>query len=114
MAARVFIDGHAGTIGLRIRELLANRRDLEVLQISEADRQATDALGKLLNACEVAILCLPGEASVRPVALLENPKVRMIDGSTAFRVSDGWVYGLPELGPSQREAIRSARFVSNP
>lgn len=114
MAARVFIDGHAGTIGLRIRELLANRRDLEVLEISEADRKDTDARRKLLNACDVAILCLPDEASLQAVALLENPKVRMIDGSTAFRVSDGWVYGLPELGPGQREAIRSARFVSNP
>lgn len=114
MAARVFIDGYAGTIGLRIRELLAGRRDLEVLEIPEAERKDADARRKALNSCDVAILCLPDEASVQAVGLLENPNVRMIDGSTAFRVSDGWVYGLPELGPEQREAIRGARFVSNP
>jgi len=114
MAARVFIDGHAGTIGLRIRELLAGRRDLELLEIPEAERKDADARRKLLNSCDVAILCLPDDASVQAVALLENPRVRMIDGSTAFRVSDGWAYGLPELGPEQREAIRGARFVSNP
>jgi len=114
MAARVFIDGHAGTIGLRIRELLAGRRDLEVLEIAEAERKDADARRQLLNTCDVAILCLPDEASVQAVALLENPAVRVIDGSTAFRVKDGWTYGLPELGSGQREAIRSARFVSNP
>ncbi|HEY6724672.1 MAG TPA: N-acetyl-gamma-glutamyl-phosphate reductase [Polyangiaceae bacterium] len=114
MAARVFIDGHAGTIGLRIRELLASRRDLQVLEISEADRKDPGARRELLNACDVAILCLPDEASVQAVALLENPKVRMIDGSTAFRVKGDWTYGLPELAPEQREAIRAARFVSNP
>jgi len=114
MAARVFIDGHAGTIGLRIRELLAGRRDLEVLEIPEADRKDAGARKQLLNACDVAILCLPDEASVQAAALLDNPQVRMIDGSTAFRVHDGWAYGLPELGEGQREAIRSARFVSNP
>ncbi|HEU5074132.1 MAG TPA: N-acetyl-gamma-glutamyl-phosphate reductase, partial [Polyangiaceae bacterium] len=114
MAASVFIDGHAGTIGLRIRELLAGRRDLHILEIPEAERKDAAARRKLLNACQVAILCLPDEASLEAVALLENPEVRVIDGSTAFRVSDGWTYGLPELGSGQREAIRSARFVSNP
>jgi len=114
MAARVFIDGHAGTIGLRIRQLLAGRRDLEVLELPESERKDAEARRRLLNACDIAILCLPDEASIQAVSLLENPTVRVIDGSTAFRVSDGWAYGLPELGPEQREAIRSARFVSNP
>ncbi len=114
MSATVFVDGHAGTIGLRIRELLEPRRDLTVLEISEEHRKDIDARRELLNACLVAILCLPDEASIEAVSLIDNPQVRVIDGSTAFRVDFDWVYGLPELAPDQRAAIRTARRVSNP
>src|SRR5512140_3667873 len=68
----------------------------------------------MLNACEVAILCLPDEASRESVSLIDNPRVRVIDGSTAFRVDPEWVYGLPELSPTQRAAIRTASRVTNP
>lgn len=114
MSTNVFIDGHAGTIGLRIRELLGPRRDLTLLQIPEEHRKDPHARGELLNACDVAILCLPDEAAIESVSLIDNPRVRVIDGSTAFRVSSDWVYGLPELEPGQRDAIRTASRVSNP
>lgn len=114
MTAKVFIDGHAGTIGLRIRELLADRSDLEFLEIEEARRKEAGARRELLNACDVAILCLPDEASREAVAMIDNAGVRVIDGSTAFRVDDNWVYGLPELSSEQRASIVSAKRVSNP
>lgn len=114
MTAKVFVDGHAGTIGLRIRQLLADRTDLSLLQISEADRKNPAARAERLNACDVAILCLPDEASREAIDLIENDAVRVIDGSSAFRVDDDWVYGLPELATEQRHAIVGARRVSNP
>lgn len=114
MAPRVFVDGHAGTIGLKIRELLAGRKDLSRLQIAEQHRRDINARRELLNACDIAILCLPDASSKEAVELIDNASVRVIDGSTAFRVRDDWVYGLPELTPDQRGAIRSAKRVSNP
>lgn len=114
MATRIFVDGHAGTIGLRIRELLAGRTDLTQLEIVEAQRKDPNARRDMLNACDVAILCLPDDAAIEAVSWVENPSVRLIDGSTAFRVSEGWVYGLPELAPEQRTAITTAKRVSNP
>lgn len=114
MSATVFIDGHSGTIGLRIRELLVGRSDLSVVEIDAARRKDIAARRELLNACDVAILCLPDEAAIEAVSQIENPSVRVIDGSTAFRVSEGWVYGLPEITPGQREAIARAKRIANP
>jgi len=114
MATRIFVDGHAGTIGLRIRELLVGRTDLTQLEIAEAHRKDPNARRDMLNGCDVAILCLPDEAAIEAVSLIENADVRVIDGSTAFRVNTGWVYGLPELASDQRNAISSAKRVSNP
>lgn len=114
MGTKIFVDGHAGTIGLRIRELLADRADLTQLSIEESRRKDPNARSEMLNACDVAILCLPDEAAIEAVSLIESPSVRVIDGSTAFRVADGWAYGLPELAPEQRAAIKTAKRVSNP
>jgi len=114
MSAKVFIDGHAGTIGLRIRELLAGRRDIAILEVDEARRKDPSHRRALLNECDVAILCLPDDAAVEAVSWIENPNVRVIDGSTAHRVSEGWVYGLPEITPSQREAIARSKRIANP
>jgi N-acetyl-gamma-glutamyl-phosphate reductase len=116
MAAKptVFIDGQAGTIGLRIRELLAPRSDLALLEIAPAERKNPAARAELLNSADVSILCLPDDAAREAVALIGNPRARVIDGSTAYRVDDSWVYGLPELEPAQRAAIASAKRVSNP
>jgi N-acetyl-gamma-glutamyl-phosphate reductase len=110
----VFIDGQAGTIGLRIRELMAPRSDLEVLEVAPAQRKDPAARAELLNAADVSILCLPDDAAREAVALISNPRARVIDGSTAHRVHDGWVYGLPEIEPAQRAAIAGAKRVSNP
>jgi N-acetyl-gamma-glutamyl-phosphate reductase len=112
--SRVFVDGHAGTTGLRIRDWLAKRGDLELLEIDDARRKDPRARRECLQEADVAVLCLPDDAARDAVIWLESTDTRILDASTAFRVAEGWVYGLPELGASQREAISQARRVSNP
>lgn len=114
MAPRIFIDGHAGTIGLRIRELLGGREDLQLLEVADAERKDPGARKRCLDAADVAILCLPDEAAREAVAMADNPDLRFIDGSTAHRVNPDWVYGLPEASPEQRARVASARLVANP
>ncbi|MEW6750255.1 MAG: N-acetyl-gamma-glutamyl-phosphate reductase [Candidatus Latescibacterota bacterium] len=109
----VFIDGQQGTTGLRIRQMLDGRGDVEVLPIAEPERKDPAARAARLNRADLAILCLPDEAAGEALALIDNPQTRVIDTSTARRVDPAWVYGLPELCPEQREAIRSARRVAN-
>jgi N-acetyl-gamma-glutamyl-phosphate reductase len=111
---RVYVDGQAGTTGLRIHDLLSGRRDLEVRRVADAKRKDADARRAELDAADVVILCLPDQAAREAVALISNPDTRVIDASTAHRVDPGFVYGLPELAPSQRDAIRKARRLSNP
>ena len=110
---KVFIDGSAGTTGLRIRERLATRRDLEVVTLPEELRKDTVARRTALNAADVAFLCLPDAAAIEAVALVENPATVVIDTSTAHRVADGWEYGFPEL-EGRRERIASAKRIANP
>src|SRR5215471_14969028 len=114
MVAKVFIDGAAGTTGLEIHERLANRREINLLKLSDADRKTSKARAAALNEADLAVLCLPDEAAVEAVGLLENPSTRVIDASTAHRVEPGWVYGFAELDPGQDRRIAQARFVSNP
>ena len=114
MVAKIFIDGEAGTTGLQIRERLANRRDLEVLSISPDKRKDQAERQRLLNAADVAILCLPDDAAKESVALIENETTRVIDASTAFRVDPDWVYGFAEMDKNQSNKIANARFVANP
>ena len=110
---KVFIDGSAGTTGLRIAERLAARPDLRILCLSDDKRKDTEARRDCLNQADLAFLCLPDAAAVEAVALVENPDTVIIDTSTAHRTAPGWAYGLPELH-GQREKIRLARRVANP
>lgn len=114
MVAKIFIDGEAGTTGLQIRDRLAGRRDLEVLSISADKRKDQDERKRLLNAADVAILCLPDDAARESVSLIENDTTRVIDASTAYRIDPDWAYGFAEMDKGQADTIANARFVANP
>ena len=114
MAPRVFIDGHAGTTGLRIRQWLAARDDLELLVLPEARRKQVEARRELIRAADLAVLCLPDAAARESAELVGDAATRLLDTSTAHRTAPGWIFGLPELEPGQRDAIASAPRVSNP
>ena len=114
MKYRVFVDGQEGTTGLRIHEYLAQRDDIEVLRIASERRKDTDERARLLNAADVAVLCLPDDAAREAAALVTNPKTCIIDASTAHRIDPGWAFGLPELAPGQRERLRTAKRIANP
>jgi N-acetyl-gamma-glutamyl-phosphate reductase len=114
MVSKVFIDGAAGTTGLEIRERLASRGDLTVVQLGEAERKDPRARAAALNDAGIVILCLPDDAAREAVSLIENPQVRVIDASTAHRVAPGWVFGFPEFEPGNDQAIFEAKRVTNP
>lgn len=114
MAAKIFIDGEAGTTGLQIRERLAGRTDLTVLSIPADKRKDLATRAALLNEADVAILCLPDDAAKESVSLITNGTTRVIDASTAYRVDPNWAYGFAEMDQDQSEKIANARFVSNP
>ena len=114
MTAKVFIDGAAGTTGLEIRERLAGRRDISLVQLSEVERKDARARAKALNGSDLVILCLPDEAAREAASLIENNAVRVIDASSAHRVAPGWVYGFAEMEADSRARIAGAARVSNP
>ena len=113
MKKRVFIDGSAGTTGLRIRERLAGRGDIELVLLPEELRKDVSARRDALNSCDVAFLCLPDAAAVEAVSLVENPDVVVIDTSTAHRTAGGWEYGFPEL-EGRRARIAASKRIANP
>ena len=114
---KVFIDGSAGTTGLRIRERLSERKDIELVILPDEIRKDVNARRDALNSCDVAFLCLPDAAAVEAVSLVENPNTVVIDTSTAHRCADGWAYGFPELtdnGIPYRSRLASAKRIANP
>ncbi|MCQ2388403.1 MAG: N-acetyl-gamma-glutamyl-phosphate reductase [Kiritimatiellae bacterium] len=113
MMKKVFIDGSAGTTGLRIRERLAARADLEVVTLAEAVRKDPEARRAALNAADVAFLCLPDAAAVEAVSLVDDPDVVVIDTSTAHRTLPDWTYGFPEIG-NRRARVAAAKRIANP
>lgn len=114
MAAKIFIDGSAGTTGLRIHERLGARTDIEIITLPEAQRKEASARAKALNSCDIAFLCLPDAAAIEAVSMIENPAVKVIDTSTAHRTAEGWAYGFPELGPDFYEGVKNADRVAVP
>ncbi|WP_106476885.1 N-acetyl-gamma-glutamyl-phosphate reductase [Phytohalomonas tamaricis] len=114
MTFKVFVDGQEGTTGLRLLDYLADRTDIELLRIAEDKRKDPAERARFLNAADVAFLCLPDVASREAVALVDNPDTCIIDASTAFRTSDDWVYGLPELIKGQRERLRASKRIAVP
>ncbi len=113
MKKRIFIDGSAGTTGLRIADRLAGRGDLSLIRLPERLRKDPEARREALNDADVSFLCLPDDAAREAMTLVENPSTVIIDTSTAHRTAEGWTYGMPEL-PGQRERIRSAKRIANP
>ncbi len=114
MSITVFVDGQEGTTGLRIHEYLAARRDVEVLRIDADKRKDAAERARLLNAADVAFLCLPDAAAREAAALVTNPRTCLIDASTAHRTAPGWAFGLPELARGQRDALRASKRIANP
>jgi N-acetyl-gamma-glutamyl-phosphate reductase len=114
MVYRVFVDGQEGTTGLRIHEYLAQRTDIEVLKIDADKRKDPSERARLLNAADVAFLCLPDAASREAASMVTNTNTCLIDASTAHRTVAGWAFGLPELAPGQRELLRRSKRIANP
>ncbi len=110
---KVFIDGSAGTTGLRIVDRLSQRQDLQLLTLPEELRKDAAARKEALFAADVAFLCLPDDAAREAVALAEGSKVKIIDTSTAHRTNDAWAYGFPELA-GKRSQIQASNRIANP
>ena len=114
MKPKVYIDGKDGTTGLQIYDRLSVRADIDLLLIDEARRKDRLERKKLMDAADIVFLCLPDAAAIEAVELVENPKTRIIDASTAHRISPDWDYGFPELSGAYRAAIQNSKRVANP
>ena len=111
---KIYIDGQEGTTGLEINQRFQKRNDIEILKIDFDKRKDIDERKKYLNQADIVFLCLPDDAARESVSLIENPETRVIDASTAHRIADDWVYGLPELSAEQKNNIKTAKRLSNP
>ncbi|WP_042876167.1 N-acetyl-gamma-glutamyl-phosphate reductase [Cupriavidus necator] len=110
----VFIDGDQGTTGLQIHERLRGRTDLSLFTLAASERKDPRRRAEAINACDIAILCLPDAAAREAVNAIVNPAVRVIDASSAHRTHPDWTYGFPEMAPGQAARIANARRVTNP
>ena len=111
---KIFIDGKAGTTGLRIYERLENRHDIELITLSEEMRKDPEARKNAINSADVAFLCLPDAAAKESVAMVENPNTVIIDTSTAHRTNPEFAYGFPELSPALAEKIKGSKRIAVP
>lgn len=114
MKKKIFIDGKSGTTGLRIEERLANRDDIEIVTLPDELRKDVNAKKKVLNEVDIAFLCLPDNAAIESVSLIDNPNVVVIDTSTAHRTNPKWAYGFPELDKSFEEKIKGSKRIAVP
>lgn len=111
---KVFIDGKAGTTGLRIFDRLQSRTDVQLMTLPEQDRKKPECRKKLLNEADVAFLCLPDEAAIEAAGWVENPDTVVLDTSTAHRTAPGWAYGFPELSPAHEEKLLHSKRIAVP
>ena len=111
---KVFIDGSAGTTGLRIAERLESRNDIELIRLTEEKRKDTEARRKALNEADIAFLCLPDAAAIEAVSLIENDNTVVLDTSTAHRTNENWAYGFPELSPEHEEKVINSKRIAVP
>lgn len=111
---KVFIDGKAGTTGLRIFDRLSARDDIELIVLSEEDRKNPECRKKAINSADVAFLCLPDDAARESVSFVENPETVIIDTSTAHRTNPDWAYGFPELSKAHEEKLLSSKRIAVP
>lgn len=109
---KVFIDGSAGTTGLRIYERLEGRTDIELIKLPDELRKDPSARENALNSADIAFLCLPDDAAREAVAMLKNPDTVVLDTSTAHRTAEGWCYGFPEL--NRWEEVKNAKRIAVP
>ncbi|MBO5221899.1 MAG: N-acetyl-gamma-glutamyl-phosphate reductase [Clostridia bacterium] len=114
MMKRVFIDGSAGTTGLRIRERLSGREDIELITLSEELRKDPAARKEALNSCDAAFLCLPDAAAVEAVSMVETNSVTILDTSTAHRTNPAFAYGFPELSAAHLEKVKTSNRIAVP
>ena len=110
---KVFIDGSAGTTGLKIVDRLSKRSDVQLIKLPEELRKDVNARKQAINSADIVFLCLPDDAARESVSLIENPSVKVIDTSTAHRTADGWEYGFAEL-KGRREKIACGKRIANP
>ncbi len=110
---KVFIDGSAGTTGLRIQSRLSQRSDIELLTISDQLRKDNQAKADVMNSADIVFLCLPDDAARESVGLITNDKVCVIDTSTAHRTAEGWTYGFAEVG-GRKDQIAKSKRIANP
>ena len=110
----VFIDGNAGTTGLRILERLSKREDIKLNILPDELRKDPVAIKEQINKADVVFLCLPDAAAKEAITYVENDNVKILDTSTAHRTMDGWAYGFPELGKDFRNNIQSGKRVAVP
>lgn len=111
---KIFIDGKAGTTGLRIYDRLAGREDITLITLPEEQRKDTACRKAALNEADIAFLCLPDAAAIEAVSLVDNPDTVILDTSTAHRTNPDWVYGMPELSAAQESAIKTAKRIAVP
>ena len=111
---RIFIDGSAGTTGLRIYERLGSRDDIELFILPDDKRKDDAARKEALNSADVAFLCLPDDAARQAVSMIENPNTVVIDTSTAHRINPDWAYGFPELSKAHEEKIKNSKRIAVP
>ena len=110
----IFIDGDQGTTGLQIHQRLQGRTDLHVVTLPAEHRKNPQSRAAAINACDIAVLCLPDEAARDAAASITNLDVRVIDASSAHRTHPDWVYGFAQMSEAQKQRIATARRVSNP